>query len=453
MTSPGPRASPLVPRAATTSLTSARALLQKAMLEPGTVPWMTEELRVALERAVLAATPQGLSLAFLDGFGDAGNAAARELAAFDQGHPEGASPLPLREPAREPGPTGAHADSLFNPLGRGNVSGQTDVVEQAGLTLGNPDLARLRLDPAGAVRDPIRVMTQAGPDSASAEVQAIVERKDPRGAELVAQALALAYGRFDAANTPARRTAILDALTWIADTRRGIAYDDPRNAHPTPDTQSPNETLAKRSGVCRDIHTATAAILASLMNATVEASGAATAGSCDGREGDVQSIGFNNPNEYHDFMVYRDPATGRWDSLEYDKRYALKAATALDAMQQTTGSLTGFTRYTLHGWNGRPVVDNVGALSAARSNAFLSADAGTGSPGEVRVSAARDDVQATGFVSKNVSVTGAVDPGALADGLRGGVKLNYHQDLEQADTHGFLHAAAGVTSDFADQSK
>ncbi len=454
MPTPGPRASSLLPRAATARLSSARALLQKAMLEPGTVPWMTPALREALERAVLSASPQGVLLAFLDGFGDAGNAAAAELAAFDQGIPSGATPMPLHEPpGREAPPASAHADSLFNPRGRGNVSGQAEAVEQAGLSLGNPDLARVRVDDTGAVKDPNTVVTEARPDSAGAEVKAIVERKDPRGAELVAQALASAHGRFDAANTPQHRAAILDALTWIADTRRGLAYDDARNAHPSPDTQSPNETLARRSGVCRDIHTATAAILASLMNATVDAGGRAHAGSCDGREGDVQSIGFDNPNEYHAFMVYRDPATGRWGSLEYEKRYALNAATALDAMRQTTGSLTGFTRYTLRGWNGRPVVTNLGALSAARSNAFLSEDAGTGAPGELRLTAARDDVQATGFLTKDVSVTGSVDPSALSGGLRGGVKLNYHHDFERADAHGFLHAAAGVTSDFADESQ
>ncbi len=357
--------------------------------------------------------------------------------------------MPLR-----PDPPGGAPDGSDSPADAdGGPADPTGVLGQVpGLSTGEAALGQLRLDPSPASVNPGTLATAATAGSAVLAIREIVERQDPDGAELVAQALARRYGRFDAANTPANRAAVLDALIWLADTHRGLAYDAPRARQSTPLTQSPNETLARRAGVCRDIHTATAAILASLMNARSLPDGTWAAGSPNGRESDVQSIGYDNPAEYHNFMVWKDPATLRWCALEYDKRYDLQAATALDAMEQTVGSLTGFLRYTLNGWNGRPIVDDLGAVGAARSNAFLSQDPGTGAPGEVRATVEESDLQLTGFVTRRLSFSAAVDPSALANGLRGGIQVNYHRDFETVDAQGYLRVAGGVTSDFAESS-
>lgn len=178
-----------------------------------------------------------------------------------------------------------------------------------------------------------------GRAEAPPEVKAIVVSGRPKGAQEIANVLAARYGRFDASNPAENRAAILNALNWVADTNQGVAYNHARAAVIDLTTQSPNTTIAGRSGVCREIHTATAAILASLMNATRGANGEMVAGAPTGREQDVQAASFATATEYHDFMVYKDPVTKKWSSLEYSKRYELGSDSAASAMQETVGDV------------------------------------------------------------------------------------------------------------------
>ncbi|MFZ5467810.1 MAG: transglutaminase-like domain-containing protein [Myxococcota bacterium] len=357
-----------------------------------------------------------------------------------------------KSPAARNRPALSTADSLFNPAGVGNVSGQAKVL--GNLPMLNDGSQRPGADRGGLIDDPNSVMTQASDASGAADIRRIVTMREgaPKTAELVAQKLAELYGPFTAANTPENRAAILANLTWIADTSKGIAYDDSRASLSDPTTQSPNETLSSRSGVCRDIHTTTSAVLASLVNAR-QVNGKWVPGSPDGQEANVQTIEFNNPTEHHAFMVYRDPVTGGWNALEYGKHYKLDAPNAVDAFRSLPGYISGYTRYTLNGWDGKPFVNSRGAVGANRSNAFFKEDAGVGEKGEVRFQVGSNQLGTTAFLTERLSLSAAVDPSELKNGLRGGIKVNYHDDFETVDRKGYLRVAGGVTADFFEASQ
>ena len=169
-------------------------------------------------------------------------------------------------------------------------------------------------------------------------------------------------------------------------------------------------------------------------------------GAPTGREANVQSVGYATGAEYHDFMVYKDPATGKWNSLEYSKRYALGSDTALDAMQDTVGDIPGVTRYTLRGWNDRPVVNNHEVLGADAINTMFAANPGEGTKGEVRSSVTSDGSKTgTVFLTDRLSLT--ANSGAKSDnGLTAGLQLNYHHNFEGENTRGWVRAALGAGS-------
>lgn len=452
-------------RAATASPVVLREVLRRASLPA--------PLRAAIERA-LAASPGGpVALDFLDAFGGAGAAVRASLAA----PPPAVVTAPGESTSVTTHPTVSPADALFSQPHQARPAVVAAPGESTSVTTHPPassgeassslvpatrsapppklpllDDPGTRPDPAAPlIADPDRVMSRVGLGGGSGAVHVAVLSKQgaPHTGEVVARTLAGLYGPFTAANPPQNRAAIIDALLWIAGF--GIQYDGARAATPTPTTQPPNVTFSTRSGVCRDIHTAVAAVLASL-GAARQGPGGWEPGWPSGRESEVQTIGFDNPAEYHAYLVYRDPASGRWNALEYQKHYAVQAENALDAFRSLPGFISGYTRYTLDGWDGRPFVAELGAVGAARSNAFMSADPGTGAPGELRVSGGRSDLAATGFLTRNLSLTGAIDPSALGNGLRGGLKLNVSHDWEDADTRGHLRFAGGVTADFFDAS-
>ncbi len=418
-------------QSSTVSLESLRALLRQADAGAPLKP----ETRLAIETVVKnAREDQPVSLQFLDSFDD-GAALAALLSQNNA-----AAKAPAKKPVDLTG--GNRGSYLGSPLN--NASAGLGVIDAIpNLVLGN---AALSQPVTSGKRDLDPNSVRQGRADAPTEVKAIVASGAPDAAQQVAAVLAKKYGKFDASNSEQNRTAILNALNWVADTDQGIAYNTARLNGRSMTTQSPNQTLGSRSGICRDIHTATAAILSSLMNATKSANGVVVPGAPNGREADVQSVGFATGAEYHDFMVYKDPATGKWNSLEYSKRYALGADTALDAVQDTVGDVPGVTRYSLRGWNDKPAVTNHEVLGADAINSMMSADPGSGTKGEVRASANADGTKSgTVFLTDRLSLT--VGTGAKSDnGLTAGLQLNYHKDFEGENTRGWVRAALGAAS-------
>ncbi len=329
--------------------------------------------------------------------------------------------------------------SILNPLGTANPSGSTGLLN----LLPPPTDARLA---PGVKLDPADTITSGGVDPV---VQRIVRNHEgaPRTAELVAKRLLDVYGPFTAQNTQARRDAIIANLTWIAGT--GVAYDTPRSEGTDWSTQSPNDTLSKGTGVCRDTHAAIAAIISSLANAQQSADGwQPGTPSNDG----VRCIGFSNPKENHAYAVYRDPATGRWNAIEYSVHYNLQAASDIDAFAMLPNYVAAFRRYLLNGWNGKPSIAERGYAEGARAREFFRDDVGVGQPGEVRVTGGEREIKAAAFITKNLAVVGAFDPKAAGTSFRGGAKLNYHLDFNTKNAAGYVHAAAGAYRESFDAS-
>ena len=335
------------------------------------------------------------------------------------------------------------AESILNPRGAGNPSGASGMFQ--GSRVGARDPRVPQID-GRTVSDPDRVMTQNTWDSGAAEIRRILQTREgaPRTAEVVAAKLAELYGPFTAANSEENRQAIIANLRWIADTQTGVRYDHGRAGSSDATTQAPNATLSQLSGVCRDIHVATSAILASLMNARLEG-GVWVPGAPTGQEANVQTVGFATPAEHHAYMVYRDPATGGWSALEYGKSYALNATNALDAFRALPGHADGYHRYVITGWSSKPVVSDYGSLGAAAARAFLRDNPGIGAPGEVRISGGEDRARLTAFVTPSLSIAGEIAEGGGA-GVEGGVKVNYHTDFETLDRQGWVRIAGGVYS-------
>ncbi len=347
----------------------------------------------------------------------------------------------------QPASAGIAQDSLFNPRGQGNASGADPLWQSVpGGDDGNP-----RLDPAGLPGDPDSVMRRNTGAGVSQEIRHIVANHvgAPRTAEAVAGKLAELYGPFAAANSQENREAILRNLLWIADTSAGIRY-----GHPGSDTstQSPNETLSTRLGICRDIHCATNALLASLLNAALEG-GRWKPGSPDGQDDNVQTIAFNTPSEFHAYMVYRDPATGGWNAFEYDKLYRLNAPDPIDACRALPGYIPGYTRFQIKGWDGQPETNVHGLVGARNAVAFFEKDPGVGKAGQVSLSGGAAAVQAIGFASERTSIVGEVAPGTLASAFRGGIKVNFHRDFQDLDRQGHLRVAGGIYSEAFDASQ
>jgi hypothetical protein len=341
--------------------------------------------------------------------------------------------------------------SLFNPRGVGNVDGGDHLWDVLGPTNTTLDDRSPRLAPTSTlVRDPSTVATADTATSGAASVRDIVLNHigAPRTAEVVAAKLAELYGPYTAANSEENRRAIIENLRWITDTNQGTTYNDARASSGTIMTQSPNVTVSTRSGVCRDIHTAAQAVLASLMNAR-QVNGHWVPGAPTGQEGNVQTIAFDNPSEYHAYMVYRDPATGRWNALEYDKSYQLESGNAVDAFRSLPGYVSGYMRYAITGWNTAPRAMDRGAVGADAARAFFRLDPGTGTPGEIRLLGGNRGMSVAGFLTPGLSIVGSMSPSEMQNSLDGGLKLNYHRDFDRGAILGYTRVAGGVyTSSF-----
>lgn len=303
--------------------------------------------------------------------------------------------------------------SILNPLGAGNPTGATGATNAIPRTHA----------PDGV--DPAKVMTTSG--DVDPVVMSLVQNHTgaPKTAQLVAMRLLQAYGPFTAQNSQQNRDAIISNLVWIAGT--GISYDTPRSEGDDTRTQTPNETISIATGVCRDTHTAVAAILSALATG-------APSNEC------VRVISFRNPKESHAYMVYVDPATGRWNALEYGKHYNLQAATDIDAFSALPNFVASYKRYVLNGWDGRPTVAERAFSEQSRAREFFRDDVGVGKPGEVRLAAGSSEMKAAGFLTKNVALVGAFDPRTLA----AGGKVNYHGDFQTKPVSGYVHGAIGT---------
>lgn len=333
------------------------------------------------------------------------------------------------------------AESILDPVGDGR--GSQGLFQ--GARIERAPRQDVRIDPDAVLQDPSTVMTGVNSTSGAAEIRRIVNQgiDAPRTAQAVAAKLAELYGPYSATNTEANRQAIIENIRWIAGI--GVHYDNGRAGGSDNTTHSPNQTLSTRSGVCRDTHTAAAAVLASLMNAHQE-NGRWVPGSPSGREGDVQTAGFATPNENHAFMVFRNPATGGWDGLEYGKSYALGAPSAVEAVHNLVGHVPGYQLYRVTGWDSKPVISDRSIVDAAAARAFFADDPGVGERGEVRAMGGPDMARVTAFITPQLSFTGQLSESALAGSVDGGIKLNFHQDLKDPNGHGYSRYAAGVYS-------
>jgi hypothetical protein len=351
--------------------------------------------------------------------------------------------------AADPAAVGIPPGSLFNARGIGNVSGQDHLFDVLGDGANDPGRSP-HLSSSAGVADPSTVMTVNTPTSGAESIRQIVQGHlgAPRTAEVVAAKLAELYGPYTAQNSAANRAAIIENLRWIGDSATGVHYNTAREKSIHLTTQPPNVTLSTGSGVCRDVHTALSAILASLINAH-RAGNRWLPGPPTGQEANVQTIGFDNPSEYHAYMVFRDPATGYWNALEYGKSYALQSADALDAFRSLPGYVSGDIRWAITGWNSSPVVVDRGAIGAAKPRAFFHLDPGVGTPGELRLLAGNQGATAAGFITPRLSIVGSLSPNDLRDGVDGGLKLNYHRDFESGALVGYTRVTGGVyTSSF-----
>jgi transglutaminase-like putative cysteine protease len=460
----GPRSKPsLPPLESTASPSELRDLLQRAASMPSKYPWMSLELRAQIERAIVGDRNASVSLA---SFGP-NEANVRDALTSKPGTAEVVERS--ARPTQRPASLRSTTQSLFSSHDPGNVMGGNPVLNNLpNLNLGNPTHERRQAMAPGPLNPDTVKTVGFTPTPVVTAIKAIISGGAPNAAELVAQVLARQYGRFDAAQSAANRAGTIEALRYLAGT--GIDYDHAR-AGLELDNHSPNVTLSTGRGVCRDIHTATAAILASLMNAKPSGETDAAGneiyvpGTPNGREDRVQAIAFIKPaNEYvdgtftrektgiepHAFMAYQDPSTGKWNTLEYDSSYEVQAPSAVEAILQTTHNLPGSNSYVINGWNGKPLLANAGVVGAKWGADFIDQDAGTGQAGEFRVTGSADKVQLTGFVTPNLSVSAAADPRKLGDG---GVMINYHRDLDRADTQGHVRIAVGVTRGILEATK
>lgn len=259
----------------------------------------------------------------------------------------------------------------------------------------------------------------------------------PKTAELVAQVLARKYGPFRADNTAANRSAIIATLTWIAGT--GIRYDYARAAPTVKDTLSPNATLSRGAGMCRDTHAAVGAILSSLMTAERSGDGFKPGHTASG---DISVIGFSTPKEDHVFLTYRDPVSGQWNALEYGMHYLLNAPSDVEAAAALPGALAVAERYQLRGFDGAPSIAGRTLVDARVLIDFFSGNEGTGKAGELRLSLDPSGGRASYFLGSGTSLSAlAVIRGAQPAGA---VKINLHEDLTEGSRRGYLHLAGGI---------
>jgi len=260
-----------------------------------------------------------------------------------------------------------------------------------------------------------------GPDL---EIENIVKERqgNPRTAEVVAAALAKKYGpfRIDKDSSPGNRARIIENLMWIADD--GIEYDDSRADSFSLTTYSPNHTVSNRTGVCRDIHTAISAILASLVDAK-KVDGVWVPGSPNNQEGiNVQTFGFATAAESHAFTFYRDPEGG-WNAIEYGSHYKLKASSDVEALSMMTHSPLSEHRYRIDGWNGGPYVDSDNTLGAENANWFFQYNPGMGKAGDLSARySLGGGLLSSYFITPHTSIVGEVTP--TDNGARGGLKIN-----------------------------
>ncbi|MDP7039283.1 MAG: hypothetical protein QGI45_09000, partial [Myxococcota bacterium] len=269
-------------------------------------------------------------------------------------------------------------------------------------------------------------------------ILSIVGDGEPNPGPRIVERLLEIMGPYSSAN----KAALMTQLTYIAGS--GIAYETERAGANETDTYSPNKTLEKGTGICRDTHVAVSAIYASYVKAQ-QSNGVWKPGNPSNCADLAQTVAFFNPDEYHAYMVLKDPNTGKWAALEYGKYYELNAPNALDAFAALPGYIGGYTRYTLRGWDAPPAVNDRGSVGAAMAKDFFREDVGEGERGETRVLAGEHELGLTHFLTPHLALVGRMDPSSATDGnFMGGIKLNYHDDFERVDSRGYIHAAGGL---------
>lgn len=308
-----------------------------------------------------------------------------------------------------------------------------------------------RLAGVAGLPDPNTVKSRVVRQRVEPEFSAGLQSKAhaPKAAEWAARYLLARFGPFNASNTPENREAIVQHLLWLGSSSSGIAYKHERVAPETAETgtYSPNRTVSDMSGVCRDTHVALGAIMGSLMNATADgASGKWRLGS-PARAGDVFISAYFQPDEAHAFMLYRDPATGKWNGIEYGAHYAMQAPTGPDAHNAIVGDAAGYYRYVINGWDESPTISEHAPNQSSKVRDFFLRSPGRGAAGEVSMSGGTATIDGLVRVTEGVAVTGRVNPTALSEGrLEGGVMAHY-TSLDKDDPaawSGSYHVAGGV---------
>lgn len=271
----------------------------------------------------------------------------------------------------------------------------------------------------------------------------------PKAAEWAARYLLDRFGPFNASNTAENREAIVQHLLWLGSSSSGIAYKNERAAPETAEigTYSPNRTVSDMSGVCRDTHVALGAIMGSLMNATADgATGKWRLGS-PSRAADVFISAYFQPDEAHAFMLYRDPATGKWNGIEYGAHYAMQAPTGPDAHNAIVGDAAGYYRYVINGWDESPTISEHAPNHSGGVRDFFMRSPGRGAAGEVSLSGGTSTLDGLVRVTEGVAVTGRINPTTLGEGrLEGGVMAHYTSAEKDDPTawSGRYHMALGV---------
>ncbi len=96
-----------------------------------------------------------------------------------------------------------------------------------------------------------------------------------------------------------------------------VSYDNQRLADSKGDYGSltPNQVASLLKGVCRDQHP----FVVSVMK--------------EGQQIEGRAIGYVSPDTSHAIAVYRDPATNKWNVIEYGRIHRTEAATAAEAFE------------------------------------------------------------------------------------------------------------------------
>ncbi|MCC6807770.1 MAG: hypothetical protein IT381_10120 [Deltaproteobacteria bacterium] len=290
--------------------------------------------------------------------------------------------------------------------------------------------------------DPNAVMSRGTASEVDEEFKALLltHAGAPRAAEAAAQYLLDKYGPYSLANPKgeAARRAIINHLTWMCGD--AIQYNNDRYPSTAIDVQPPNVTINTLKGVCRDYHTAAAAMLAGLMTAEPDGAGGWKLGTCIGQEDKVVASGYGGPDESHAFFSFVDPATQKWNTLEYGKNYFVKGASYDASMLATLHNMSGIYTYVIRGWDVSPTTNHRQTMGSQAVVDFF-----TRTPTQTfDMSATQGGVWLGGKLTDKAGVSATFQRETMSGRLGGGLMVHVQDTFDKGPFEGRWHLGAGA---------